>query len=249
VLLNTLGWRSVFWALLLMVGALLVWTARSLPETLPRAARQTLRPGALWRNYRAVVTRVDFLLLALIPALNFAAFFLYVAVAPAFLLNLVGVTTNGFAWLFVPMIGGIMIGATLSGRLAGRVSPQRTVRLGYALMFAGAALNLALAWLVPPGVPWSILPIMVYTIGTALLTPTLTLLLLDLFPAQRGMAASLQGFVQFALSAFNAGTIAPLLAHSVAALALGMAGFTGASFALWLVYQRGARRELGQWTP
>jgi MFS transporter, DHA1 family, multidrug resistance protein len=249
VLLNALGWRSVFWTLLLMVGALLVWAAWSLPETLPPAARQTLRPRALWRNYRAVVTRVDFLLLALIPALNFAAFFIYVAVAPAFLLDLVGVTTNGFAWLFVPLIAGIMIGATLSGRLAGRVSPKRTIRLGYALMFAGAALNLAIAWLVPPGVPWSILPIMVYTIGTAVLTPTLTLMLLDLFPAQRGMAASLQGFVQFALSGFNAGTIAPLLAHSVAALALGMAGFTAASFALWLVYQRRARRELGQWTP
>ena len=249
VLLNALGWRSVFWTLLLMVGALLAWTARSLPETLPPAARQTLRPRALWRNYRAVVTRVDFLLLALIPALNFAAFFVYVAVAPAFLLNLVGVTTNGFAWLFVPMIAGIMIGATLSGRLAGRVSPKRTIRLGYALMFAGAALNLAIAWLVPPGVPWSILPIMVYTVGTAVLTPTLMLMLLDLFPAQRGMAASLQGFVQFALSGFNAGTIAPLLAHSVVALALGMAGFTAASFALWLVYQRRARRELGQWSP
>ena len=52
-------------------------------------------------------------------------------------------TTWGFAWLFVPMIGGIMLGAILSGRFAGRRSPQRTVRAGYALIFAGVALNLA----------------------------------------------------------------------------------------------------------
>ena len=41
-------------------------------------------------------------------------------------------------------------------------------------------------------------------------------------PVFRGMAASLQGFVQFTLAGFVAGTVAPFLAHSVRALALGM---------------------------
>ena len=61
-------------------------------------------------------------------ALNFAGFFIYIAGAPGFLIDLLGVSTWGFAWLFVPMIGGIMLGAILSGRFAGRRSPQRTVR-------------------------------------------------------------------------------------------------------------------------
>ena len=42
----------------------------------------------------------------------------------------------------------------------------------------------------------------------------------------------LQSFVQFTLSGIAAGTVAPFLAHSVGALALGMAGFTLAGFAL-----------------
>ena len=42
----------------------------------------------------------------------------------------------------------------------------------------------------------------------------------------RGLASSLQGFLQFALAAVNAGTIAPMLARSLLALALGMAAFT-----------------------
>ena len=50
-------------------------------------------------------------------ALNFAGFFIYIAGAPAFLIDLLGVTTWGFAWLFVPMIGGIMIGAIAVGSL------------------------------------------------------------------------------------------------------------------------------------
>jgi DHA1 family bicyclomycin/chloramphenicol resistance-like MFS transporter len=235
-LLNLFGWRSVFWFLLAFTLATLVWAWRSLPETLPPSARQPLHPRALWKSYRAVLSRFDFVLLALIPAFNFAAFFTYIAAAPAFLTELLGVSTMGFAWLFVPMIGGIMLGAALSGRLAGRMSPRKTVRLGYQFAFAGVALNLALVAFAPPGVAWNVLPVMVFCIGSALIMPSVTLLLLDLFPAARGMASSLQGFVAFSLSAVNAGTIAPFLSHSLAGLALGMTGFTVLSFLTWRWY-------------
>ena len=67
---------------------------------------------------------------------------------------------------------------------------------------------------------------MVFTIGSAVAAPSVMLLILDLFPTMRGLASSLQGFFHFALAAVNAGSIAPLLAHSLKALALGMAGFT-----------------------
>ena len=121
----------------------------------------------------------------------------------------------GFAWLFVPMIGGVMVGALISGRVAGRLTPRRTVGLGFRFLFAGAALNLAVALFVPPGVPWHVLPIFVYALGSAVVMPSITLLLLDLFPANRGLAASLQGFLQFSLSGVNAGTIAPWLSDSL----------------------------------
>ena len=74
--------------------------------------------------------------------------------------------------------------------------------------------------------------------------PSVTLLLLDLFPTMRGMASSLQGFVQFALSAVVAGTIAPFLAHSLSRAGARHGRFTLAGFALWLVYQRRARAHL-----
>jgi DHA1 family bicyclomycin/chloramphenicol resistance-like MFS transporter len=248
-LLNALGWRAIFWLLLLLSAGILAWAASALPETLPRERRHTLHPLALWASYRTVLSRINFLLLALIPTCNFCAFFVYIAAAPAFLIDLLGVSTTGFAWLFVPMIAGIMTGATLSGRLAGRLSPKRTVRLGYAIMFAGAGVNLLVCWLVPPAVPWHVLPLMVYTFGSSLVMPSITLLLLDLFPTIRGMASSLQGFVQFTLAGFVAGTVAPFLAHSVRALALGMLAMTLAGFALWLVYQRRARAPLNDWKP
>jgi DHA1 family bicyclomycin/chloramphenicol resistance-like MFS transporter len=238
VLLNTFGWRAVFWVLLALVIALLTWAAKRLPETLPSSARQSLLPRHLWRNYVNVLRRPEFLLLGAIPALNFAAFFLYIAGAPSFLMDLLGVSSYGFAWLFIPMIAGVMIGALVSGRVAGLMTPRRTIGLGYALMFIGVATDLGVAAFVPPGVPWHVLPIMIYAMGSSVTMPSATLLLLDLFPTMRGLASSLQGFLQFVLAAVNAGTIAPMLAGSLMALALGMATFTVMSLLLWITYLR-----------
>ncbi len=138
VLLNTLGWRSIFWVLLLWVLGMLFWSAKFLPETLHPSHRHALRPRVLWRNYAKVIANPEFTMLSLIPTLNFAAFFIYIAAAPAFLVDLLGVSTWGFAWLFLPMIAGVIAGAVLSGRMAGRYSPQRTIRTGYSLIAAGA---------------------------------------------------------------------------------------------------------------
>ena len=242
VLLNAFGWRSIFWVLLALVILLLTWSAKRLPETLPVAQRQSLHPRDLWHNYVSVLRNRDFLLLATIPALNFAAFFIYIASAPSFLIDLLGVSSYGFAWLFMPMIGGVMIGALVSGRAAGKLSAARTIGLGYLFMFAGATIQMAVAWYVAPSVPWHVLPIMIYTMGSSIVMPSATLLLLDLFPTMRGMASSLQGFVHFVLAAVNAGTIAPFLAQSLKGLAAGMTGFTVLSVALWALYRQ--RRPL-----
>lgn len=238
LLLNIFGWRAVFWVLLALVVALLTWASKRLPETLPPSARQSLLPRHLWRNYVNVLRRPEFLLLGAIPALNFAAFFLYIAGAPSFLMDLLGVSSYGFAWLFIPMITGVMIGAFISGRVAGMMTPRRTIGLGYILMFIGVAADLGVAAFVPPGVPWHVLPIMIYAMGSSVTMPSATLLLLDLFPTMRGLASSLQGFLQFVLAAVNAGTIAPVLAGSLLTLALGMAAFTVMSLLLWITYLR-----------
>jgi DHA1 family bicyclomycin/chloramphenicol resistance-like MFS transporter len=46
--------------------------------------------------------------------------------------------------------------------------------------------------------PWSIVPLFVYVAGMSIAMPSLTLLTLDLFPQQKGLAASCQGFIGLA---------------------------------------------------
>lgn len=221
---SAFGWRSIF--VFMVAGCLLLWASclRLLPETLPPAQRQSLRPGYLGRTYFRVLTSPRFLLACAALACNFLGFFIYVLSAPVFLMTHLGLPETAFLWLFGPAMGGLLCGSWLSGRLAGKYSPGRTIALGYAVMGSAAGLNLALALLLPPGLPWSVAPLFIYTLGMALAMPNLTLFALDLFPAQRGLAASCQMFCQSTCNGLAAALIAPLLWDSTLHLAAGMLG-------------------------
>ncbi len=229
------GWRSVFAFLVLMTLALWLACWRLLPETLPPERRQPLNAGYLARTYWKVMTTPAFLYACAGLAFNFAGFFIYVMSAPVFLMRHLGVSETGFLWLFGPAMAGLMSGAWLSGRLAGKLSLKQTILRGYLVMGAAALGNIGLNLWLPPALPWSIVPLFVYTFGMSLAMPCLTLLALDPFPRQRGLAASCQMFLQAGSNGLVAGLIAPALWSSTLSLAFGMGALMllGAS-AAWL---------------
>ncbi|MEI7784050.1 MAG: multidrug effflux MFS transporter [Betaproteobacteria bacterium] len=214
-----LGWHSIFWLLTVLGLALLVATQRLLPETLHRQARQPFEVGHLLRGYWQLASSMRFLLLALASGIPFNGMFLYVLSAPAFLGELLALPPTQFFWLFLLNIGGIMLGAWLSGRKAGRWAPKRQIRHGFVIMLASSVINLAANWLWPAHVSWALLPIAVFSFGWALVVPVVTLLVLDLYPERRGMASSLQAVIGAVANGVVAGALAPLVMHSTLALA------------------------------
>ena len=195
LLQEALGWRAVFGFLLAF--AVLLWLAcwRWLPETLPRERRQNLHPGELARATTRIFGDPVFVATSAAFTLNFAGMFVYVLSAPVFLIEHLGLSAAQFGWLFVPLTAGMMLGAALSGRLAGKLSPRRTVALAYAAMAAAATLNLAISLAAPVGVAWYLLPLPLYTAGMSVAMPSLTLIALDRFPERRGLAAAVQGLM------------------------------------------------------
>jgi MFS transporter, DHA1 family, multidrug resistance protein len=237
-------WPMIFW--LLAAFALALWLAclAVLPETHPREHRIALSLRELRATYRLILRDRAFFPLALAGSLNFNALWIFISSAPAVVLVLLKLDAQHFAWLFVPAISGMMLGAFLSGRVAGRLTAAATVRLGYAIMLGAALLNLALALLLPsPILPWSVLPIGLHAIGIGINFPTLTLLLLDRFPRHRGAVSSVQAFVSLLISAVIAGVLSPLLSSSMALLAAGALVSTALGFAGWRLYRWIERRE------
>lgn len=230
------GWRSIF-VFLALFSTLLAWmTWRHLPETLPPEARQSMSPLRLLGAYRSVLGSGAFLLLAFALAFNFNGFFVYVLSAPVFVIEHLGLGPGSFGWLFVPAVAGMMGGSWLSGRVAGRWSGRRSIVTGFAVMIVAVCANLIHAALAVPSLPWSVLPVGIYTFGMSLAMPSLTLFVLDLFPTRRGLASSCQSFTQVGVNAVTAGLSAPLLWASPLSLGAGASVFLAAGllcFAVW----------------
>jgi len=189
-------WHGIFWFLAAFGVLLGVATAWGLPETHPPEDRTPLHPVTLARDYGAMLGNRSFRLLALVSVFNFGALFLYIASAPAFVMDLLGLGEQDFVWFFAPTIGGMMLGAWLNGRAAGRVTGRRLVGWGFACCGVAAAYNIGYNALVSsPSLPWAVLPTALGAFGIALVFPIVTLALLDMFPRQRGGASSMEAVV------------------------------------------------------
>ncbi|MBV5296828.1 MAG: multidrug effflux MFS transporter [Rhodoferax sp.] len=215
-----LGWHSVFW-FLTGVGVLL-WAAnyRLLPETLHVTQRQSLKFSNLMQGYWQLGRDPRFFLLSLASGIPFNGMFLYVLSAPVFLGQHLALAPTQFFWFFVLVISGIMGGAWVSGRMAGRLPPKKQIRYGFLIMISIAGINLLANLLFTAHVSWALLPIAVFAFGWAMMVPVVTLLVLDLHPQRRGMASSLQAFIASTANGLVAGAVAPMVMHSTAGLAL-----------------------------
>ncbi len=232
------GWHAIFWFLVAVGVVLFIANYRLLPETLHVDQRQPFNPRHLLRGYRVLCSDPRFLLLALASGVPFNGMFLYVLAAPAFLGDHLALAPTQFFWFFLMTIGGIMSGAWLSGRMAGKVAPKRQIRDGFVIMAATSLINLVANAVFVPHVSWAIIPLGVFAFGWALMVPVITLLVLDLHPERRGMASSLQAVIGSTANGLVAGVIAPLVMHSTLALALTSTGMLSIGLLAWLWLHR-----------
>jgi len=233
-IVSLFDWRAIFLALL-GFSVVLWWVCwQHLPETMPVSQRQPFNPRFLAQSYWDIFSSVLFQMKSGIVACNFGGMFLFIAGAPVLLPVHLHLGPSQFAWLFVPAVSGIFLGALVANRLAGRMTFSRQIAIGYALMLAAVTGTVAYHAVLPPALPWTVLPMFFYNFGSSIINPSATLLALDLFPHIRGTVASCQSFVTTLMGALVAGIIAPALTHSVLAMALGQAAFALASLACWL---------------
>ena len=233
-----MGWHSIFWFLTAVGVALWVANFKLLPETLHVSHRQPLKVSNLMQGYWQLGLDPRFLLLALASGIPFNGMFLYVLSAPAFLGNHLGLVPTQFFWFFMLTISGIMGGAWVSGRMAGKLPPKQQIKYGFLIMLIIAVINLVANLLFKAHAAWAMFPVAIFAFGWALMVPVITLLVLDLHPDRRGMASSLQTFVGASANGVVAGVIAPLVMHSTVALAASSLAMMCVGLVAWIFMHR-----------
>jgi DHA1 family bicyclomycin/chloramphenicol resistance-like MFS transporter len=226
----TFGWRATFVFLAVFGGAMLLACLKWLPESLPRDKRHPFHGVAIARNYLKVGSHPQFLLLSLSVGMAFGGLSLYIGSAANFVMEILHLPETAFAWMFIPLIGGMVAGSAWAGKRVHTVGRGRMLAIGYGMMLLACVLNVAYTALFTPQVPWAVLPLAVYTFGLAVAMPAIQVGALALFPDNRGLASSMLSFIQMMSFALVSGLVAPLLFGSAFKLACGVAVGLAASY-------------------
>ena len=232
------GWRSVFW-FLSVFGSLLALMGFFISETLHTDHRRSIHPAAVMRVYIGALLHRRFPALILCLALSFGGLFLYIAGAPTVIYNFLGLGSEDFGFLFIPVVTGLMLGASISARLAHRWPAQRTISVGLLVMMVATALNILSVNLSSPGIITVVGPLVLYVTGLSMMMPAITVLALDCLPTHRGTAASMQGFLQSITNAAVASIAVPLLNANWLSFVMGQLVFFLLAAGLWF-YLRGS---------
>lgn len=236
-------WHMIFWALAVFTLLLIIATLAFLPETHPVEMRVAFRWRSIFHDNFALLRNPQLLRLGLAGGFNFAALFVYVASAPVFVMEHLGLNEQQFGWFFVPMIAGMSLGALVSSRLAGRMHADQAVRLGFLLCALAGVINVVvtLGWKL--GAPWAVLPITLNAFGIAIVFPVLMLAILDMYPRQRGAASSMQQVTGLSVNTLVAALLSPLVSHHRLGLAVSSISLTAIAWLLWRSYRNRVVQE------
>ena len=233
------GWRSIFIAIFGITLLLGLANWRWLPETLPPHKRHSLHPVLLWRSYRQVLTSGTFLRLSLAHVANWTSMTTYVVAAPALVIRLMERSAADIWLVYAPIALGLLAGFWIFPRVVRRLAAAPALALAYGILGLAVVFNLAVCWLLPPGL-FHLVPLFVYSAGMALALPLLVDRALVRLRSRTGVASSCQTFLQFAMMGVAAGLLAPLLWDSALMLALGTGCLTALG-ALSLLWERHVR--------
>ncbi len=223
LLIDWLGWRSVFWAITVIAVLGLVLLATSLPETRPAEQRVNSTVRSALAAYGELLRDRHFLGLVFIGAFGMSSFFAYLANSPFVMINHFGLTPRQYSLAFAINAASFIGISQFTGKLAKRFGLVNLVKFavtGYAIVMALLLLQNLL------GVDRLDVLIITMLIGfgfLGLVVPTTAVLALDAHGAIAGTASALMGTLQFVTGAIVMAVVGQFVDGSARPMILGIA--------------------------
>ncbi|MEM6676979.1 MAG: Bcr/CflA family efflux MFS transporter [Pseudomonadota bacterium] len=246
LLIESTGWRTIFWAVGLLAILMLAAAFAMLRETAPERSTTARSLGAVVHetatSFRLLSCRRDFWSFAGYGVSSLGAFLFFVGAAPFVMAEAYGASPTVYGLWFIVLALGYMAANLACGPVTRALGTITTLRLGaiLALMATLVGLGFALAGLVDPLT--MIGPMLVQSLGAGLSVPNALAGATATVPERAGAASGLMGASQF-LGAAVTTQIAGLLPHdSALPLFLGMTLLLGAGTVLHLALSRRSQR-------
>lgn len=225
LLATTFGWKSVFFVLAGIVGAILLLIRFAMPESHVADKTISLSPRAIVAEYMVILRHPPFITYALAGAFSFAGLFAYVAGSPIIFMEEFGLSPRAysavFAFLSVGFIGASQLNVALLRRMSSEQLFQRALMLQVGLSVGFLGLTLAGVHMLAATIAF----FFVFLGGTGIGYPNAAALAISSFTKNAGSAAALLGFLQLGVGALISTGIG-LVAHPGSAQIIGLLAVT-----------------------
>lgn len=235
ILIDFVGWRGVFWAILLSSLAGLVLVATTLEETRGKQARLESNISSALRGYRQLLKDRYFMGLVCIGGFGVASFFVYLANSSFVLIDHYGLTPGQYALAFSANAVSFFGASQLNGWLGARYGLKRVVRTAVS-GFAAIMLALFAAVFMGQQSLWLVASLLFVGYGfLGLVIPTTAVLALDEYGEIAGTASALLGTMHFVIGGIGIGLTGTVFDGSPLPMLGGIAACAMMAFLLTLL--------------
>lgn len=241
LLLVRFGWSSLFVVLFAFSAgcalAVALWLHETYPAGLPRAPMS----GAL-RQYRQLAADPAYLGYALTSGFGMAGMFAYIAGSPFVFIQLYGVPSEHYGWLFGTNAAGFILMSQINARLLRRRGAAFWLRRWVAVYFACAVALVAVAAWQPPWLWPLLVPLFGCIASLGAIMPNATACAMAGQADKAGSASALLGSLQFGSAALAASLVGALHDGSARPLAgvIGVCGVLTLATSVWTVRRQPA---------
>lgn len=242
------GWRAIYGVLTVGGFLLVLSVAFGLSESLEKRDITAIKPRRLINNYGNILKNPICLGYALVNALYFGCIFAYVAGSPLVMLNVFGVSTTVYGWLFASTAFGSVVGAFLNGRWSIQgASPSRLLSISLTVAVI-STLALAIVSMSSAAQVVTLMPLLVLnTFCRGIILPNAMHAAIQPVPKSAGVAAAIVGFLQMLGGSLASGLVAFLYdGHTAIAMSGVMAAFALGSYAAYTMLARPAERRFSR---
>jgi DHA1 family bicyclomycin/chloramphenicol resistance-like MFS transporter len=190
------GWRWIFGALAIAAVAGIALTLFALPETLAPEDRAPLRPAALARGARRLLSDRDFMGLTLVGGFGMASFFVFIASAAFVYVETFGLSPTGFSIAFAVNSIGFFAASQAAAGLGRRYGMSRVTLTATTAFAATTAALFALTLAGFGSLPVIVGMLLLANAFMGFVIPTTMVMALDPHPDIAGLASSLGGTLQ-----------------------------------------------------
>ncbi|HWJ90792.1 MAG TPA: multidrug effflux MFS transporter [Flavisolibacter sp.] len=214
------GWRSVFFALIVVNLITIAGVYFFLPESKKPDPGFSLRPLAIVANFTGVIRHPQFFTYALTGAVSYAGLYAYVSGSPHVFMELFNVNEKQFGWIFAFIAIGIIGSSQLNNIALKRSSSEKIIGVALTIQTI-IGLTFAILSFVEWNELYSTILLIFLLLGCqGFIFPNSSALSLASFAHNAGSASALMGAIQMGIGA-GASALVSLLQNGTA---LPMAG-------------------------